>query len=85
MPMNMSREIKDDLLPRLQARYAQRGREGRSRMLDELCADYHYERKYAIKLLRGNLPTASGRKKPGPSLQYQHLEPIVRTIWLAAE
>src|SRR3974390_704118 len=83
--MNMSREIKDDLLPRLQARYAQRGREGRSRMLDELCGDYHYERKYAIKLLRGNLPPASGRKKPGPSPKYSHLETIVRTIWLAAE
>jgi len=83
--MNMSREIKDDLLPRLQARYAQRGREGRSRMLDELCHDYHYERKYAIKLLRGKLPAPSGRKKPGPSRQYAAIEPVVRTIWLAAE
>lgn len=85
MLMNMSREIKADLLPRLQARYAERGREGRSRMLDELCADYHYERKYAIKLLRGNLPPAGGRKRPGPSSPYGRLEPIVRTIWLAAE
>lgn len=83
--MNMSREIKDDLLPRLQARYAQRGREGRSRMLDELCHDYHYERKYAIKLLRGKLPAPSGRKKPGPSRQYAAIEAVVRTIWLAAE
>lgn len=83
--MNMSREIKADLLPRLKARYAKRGREGRSRMLDELCQDYHYERKYAIKLLRGTLPPPSGRKKPGPDPQYAALEPIVRTIWLAAE
>jgi len=49
----MSREIQTDLLPRLQARYAQRSREGRSRMLDKLCQDYHYERRYAIKLLGG--------------------------------
>ena len=83
--MNMSREIKEDLLPRLQARYAQRGREGRSRMLDELCHDYHYERKYAIKLLRGSLPSPNGRKKPGPVRQYAVIEPIVRTIWLADE
>jgi hypothetical protein len=83
--MNMSREIKDDLIPRLQARYAQRGREGRSRMLDELCHDYHYERKYAIKLLRGKLPTPTGRKKPGPGSLYAVIEPVVRTIWLAAE
>ena len=25
-------------------------------MLDELCEDYEYERKYAIKLLGGGLP-----------------------------
>ncbi|HTV54445.1 MAG TPA: hypothetical protein VMI06_05970 [Terriglobia bacterium] len=54
-------------------------------MLDELCHDYHYERKYAIKLLRGKLPAPSGRKKPGPSRQYAAIEPVVRTIWLAAE
>jgi hypothetical protein len=83
--MNMSREIKEDLLPRLKARYAKRGRVGRSRMLDELCQDYHYERKYAIKLLRGRLPAPSGRKKPGPEPKYAAVEPIVRTIWLAAE
>lgn len=85
VPMNMSREIKEDLLPRLKARYAKRGRKGRSRMLDELCQDYHYERKYAIKLLGGKLPLPSGRKKPGPDRKYAGIEPIVRTIWLAAE
>jgi hypothetical protein len=83
--MNMSRAIKDDLLPRLRARYAQRGREARGRMLDELCHDYHYERKYAIKLLGGKLPAPTGRKPPGPCSKYAVIEPIVRTIWLAAE
>src|SRR5690242_19817479 len=78
-------EIKEDLLARLKSRYARRGREGRSRMLDELCQDYHYERKYAIKLLGGALPPPSGRKKPGPEPKYAALEPIGRTIWLAAE
>ena len=85
MPMNMSRETKADPLPRFQARYAQRGREGRSRMLDELCQDYHYERKYAIKLLGGKRLQPRGCKKPGPDPQYAVIEPIVRTIWLAAE
>jgi hypothetical protein len=83
--MNMSREIKEDLLPRLKACYARRGREGRSRLLDELCQDYHYERKYAIKLLGGSLPPPSGRQKPGPEPKDALIEPIVRTIWLAAE
>lgn len=81
----MSRAIKADLLPRLQARYARRDRDGRRRMLDELCQDYHYERKYAIKLLGDRLPAPSGRRKPGPESRYAALEPMVRTIWLAAE
>jgi hypothetical protein len=80
--MNMSREIKDDLLPGLQSRYAHQGCEGRT---DELCADYDYERKYAIKLLGGSLPSPTGRQKPGPSAQYGVIEPVVRTSWLAAE
>ncbi len=37
--MNMSKALKKDWLPKLQARYAHRNREGKSRMLDELC-DY---------------------------------------------
>jgi hypothetical protein len=59
--MNMSQELKKDWLPKLQARYSKRSREGKSRMLDELCEDYQYERKYAIKLLTGHLPVPSGR------------------------
>ena len=54
-------------------------------MLDELCKDYQYERKYAIKLLGGKLPAASGRPKPGPERPYAVIEPVVRAIWLAAE
>lgn len=81
----MSQELKENWLPKLQIRYAQRGREGKSRMLDELCEDYDYERKYAIKMLRGTLPVASGRSYPGPEPQYGMIEPIARQIWLAAE
>ena len=56
--MNMSKELKRDWLPKLQARYARRNREGKSRMLDELCEDYHCERKCAIKMLRTALVVA---------------------------
>jgi hypothetical protein len=65
--MNMSREIREDLLPRLRERYVGRGREGRSRMLEELCADYGYERKYAIKLLRGEC-----RRPPSQGIDNHH-------------
>lgn len=83
--MHMSQELKTKWLPKQQARYARRTREGKSRMLDELCEDHDYERKYAIKLLRGSLPRPTGRPRPGPEPQYGLIEPIVREIWVAAE
>jgi hypothetical protein len=83
--MNMSKEQKNDWLPKLQLRYARRSREAKSRMLDELCEDYDYERKYAIKLLRGGLPVPTGRARPGPERRYAVVEPVVRQIWLTAE
>src|SRR5271157_4448736 len=63
--MNMSKELKKDWLPKLQVRYSRRNRDGKSRMLDEMCEAYEYERKYAIKLLCGGLPPSSGRVHPG--------------------
>lgn len=41
--MNMSRPIKDDLLPKLRERYARRKRAGKTRLLDKLCEDYDDE------------------------------------------
>src|SRR6266478_1656489 len=83
--MNMSQEMKKELLPKLQTRYARRNRDGKSRMLDEVCEDYDYERKYAIKLLGGTLPVRSEHPHPGPEPQYGTIEPIVRRIWSSAE
>jgi len=81
----MSQALRKDWIPKLQARYAGRGREGKGRMLDELCQDYEYERKYAIKLLGGNLPAPSGQARAGREPQYGLIEPVVAAIWLAAE
>ena len=83
--MNMSQDLKTELLPKLRARYARRDRDGKSRLLDDLCEDYGYERKYAIKLLRDRVPAPAGRAHPGPEPRYTLIEPVVRTIWLAAE
>jgi hypothetical protein len=83
--MNMSQEQKKDWIPKLRVRYAGRGRDGKSRMLDELCEDYQYERKYAIKLLGDGLPAPSGRSRPGREPQYEVIEPVVQAMWLAAE
>src|SRR5580658_11022891 len=83
--MNMSKELKRDWLPKLQNRYARRSREAKGQMLDDLCQDHGYERKYAIKLLRGALPVPSGRVHPGAERRYAMVEPVVRQIWLTAE
>src|SRR5438067_5789041 len=83
--MNMSNGLKKDWLPKLQARYARRNREGKTRMLDELCQDYEYERKYAIKLLSGGLAPPAGRVHPGPERRYGEIQPVVQYIWLQAE
>jgi hypothetical protein len=83
--MHMSNELKNEWLPKFQRRYAQRNREGKSRMLDEFCEDYGYERKYAIKILSDHLPAPTGRKHPGPERQFTVIEPVVRHLWLSAE
>jgi hypothetical protein len=48
-------------LERLQKRYAGRGKEGKTRLLDEFCEHYGYERKHAIKLLGGSFAQSGGR------------------------
>jgi hypothetical protein len=83
--MHMSKALKKDWLHKLQARYARRNREGKTRMLDELCEDYEYERKYAIKLLSSSLAPASGKVHRGPERRYEAIQPVVQSIWLAAE
>lgn len=81
----MSQELKKECLAKLQGRYLRRSRVGKSGMLDELCEDYHYERKYAIKLLGGSLPGPSGRVHAGPERRYDDIEAVVRQMWLKAE
>ena len=81
----MSKKLKSEWLPKLQARYARRNREGKSRMLDDLCEDQEYERKYAIKLLSGGLPPRPPGVHCGPERQYGMIEPVVDYIWRHAE
>ena len=51
--MSMSQKIREEMLPLLRQRYAGRGRQGRSRMIDALCEQFGYSRK-AIKLLNAS-------------------------------
>ena len=76
---------REEQLGRMRERYAARGREGKGRMLDEVCAEYGYSRKHAIKLLRGRARKRSGRKRPGPPVKYAGIRDVLVDIWRAAE
>jgi hypothetical protein len=80
----MSQELKMKMLPKLQARYERRNREGKSRMLDEFCSVCGYARKYAIGLL--SRKPKQRRRRPGPRRRYgpEVLEPL-KFLWLASE
>jgi len=83
----MSQKVRMDMLPRLRQRYAGRGREGKSRMIDELCEQFGYSRKHAIKLLNakagwGGAPNV--RRGRPPKYEAARLE-VLQRIWRAAE
>jgi hypothetical protein len=44
----------------MRQRYVERGREGRSRLLDEVCEQWDDSRKHAIKLLTGKAGRGGG-------------------------
>lgn len=58
----LKKSCRDGELERLRLRYAGRGKEGKTRLLDEFCEHYSYERKHAIKLLGDGLPKATNRR-----------------------
>jgi hypothetical protein len=74
-----------DELGRLRRRYAGRGKEGKSRLLDEFCEQYGYERIYASKLLSDAMPPSSGEPPPGPAPKYQCVREVVEAVWGKAE
>src|SRR6266545_261854 len=73
-------------LEKFRDRYRQRGKEGKSRLLDEFCEHYGYERKYAIKLLGQAVGLVLIKKsRPGPLPKYEAVSEVVTQIWKAAE
>lgn len=82
MPNTLDR---NEQLGRLRERYARRNKEGKSRMLDELCEQHGYSRKHAIKLLGDTLPQPKGGSPPGPEPRYTPVRVVLQHIWQAAE
>ncbi|CAN5435952.1 hypothetical protein BH20VER3_BH20VER3_06170 [soil metagenome] len=84
----MSAKSRGEVLEQARERYGRRGKEGRSRLLDEICALCGYERKYAIKVLGGVRPISgrSGRPRGGSVPVYGEAErAVIKAIWLVAE
>lgn len=81
----MSKQEKHAYLKAIQCRYRKANRTGKARILDEFCAVFSYNRKYAIRLLG---------KKPGTVARHPGRKPIYRSpaflealrrIWLASD
>jgi hypothetical protein len=81
--MKLKTITRDEQLQKLRTRYAGRGAEGKSRLLDELCDQYGYHRKHAIRLL--NSPFISRRSPPGPPRQFDPILEPVQHIWNRGE
>jgi len=62
MSSQMSQNTTREMLLKMRERYRRRGREGRSRLIDEVCEMCGYKRKHAIKVLGGKLPVAGAEK-----------------------
>ena len=83
----MSQKVRMDMLPRLPQRNAGRGRPDKSLMIDELCEQFGYSRKHAIKLLNAQVGwrgEPGGRR--GRSCKYEAATvEVLQRIWRAAE
>ena len=84
----MSSKSRREVLERAREKYTQRGKEGRGRLLDEICMLCGYERKYAMKVLAGKRPICGeeGKQRGGSKPQYGKMEKkVLQEIWLAAD
>jgi hypothetical protein len=83
-PPEMSQLSRKEYLAKMRWRNAQRGREGKSRLLDELCEVCGYDRKYAIKLLGGK-PAATKGKVGRKPVYAKEVIAVIKPIWLSSE
>jgi len=85
-PSEMSQKSRNEYLETMRYRYQQRGREGKSKLLDELAEVCGYDRKHAIKLM--NRPHGSSRhgveRRGRPATYGEEERVVLKTIWLAA-
>src|SRR5271169_5240791 len=83
--MKMKSVPRDQQLHRLRQRYSGRGKQGKGRLLDELCEQWGYDRKHAIKLLRPTSFLPSRMSVRGALPRYEPIHEILTHIWQNAE
>ncbi len=85
--MSMSQKVREEMLPRLRQWYAWWGWQGGSRLIDELCEQFGYSRKHAIKRL--NVRTGWGGdpavRKGRPPEYGAEVEEVLWRIWKVSE
>ncbi len=84
-PSEMSQKSKNEYVEKMRMRYQSRGREGKSRLLDELVEVCGLTRKHAIKVMNRPVGSSVGRiETRGPKSTYGAAErEVVKAIWLA--
>jgi hypothetical protein len=84
----MSPTSKKEHLAVIAPRYQRAPREKKSEILNELCANFGYNRKYAIRKIQAFLKpkNSSGPHSPGPRPRYRDsaVLKVLQQIWLAA-
>ena len=83
-PPEVSQLSRKEYLAKMRWRYGQRGREGKSRLLDEFCDVCGYDRKHAIKLLNAK-PFATKGKAGRKPVYAKEVAAIIKPIWLSSE
>lgn len=83
----MSQHTREEMLPRLRQRYLKRSREGRTKMLDEFCEQFGYDRKHAIKLLGGKAGWGGDPRVPKgrPPIYGPEVAEVLWEIWKLSE
>ena len=84
----MSPQSKREYILAVWLRYKKASRKDKTKILDELCNNCHYNRKYAIRIFK-NLKKPKKlrtRKKPGPKSKYRipALLEALKKIWITA-
>lgn len=81
----MSLEQKKAYFKEIRTRYKKSTRQQKATILDEFCSVCHYNRKYAIRLLKTT--QKKKRKRPGQKPRYdsQNLLKPLKTIWFASD